>query len=203
MNTIEAISYFDLISTFPRHQAFRDSCLLVFVSCVITLIIFTFLEYYGKSKPNNAYECDMILNQLEEKYTFIFRLISIVLFVGVIIFAQKWMEERSYQTLSGVKKVDVINSEYFKSLDESKKELIKLYLLCDNTTNFEDQPNADCSTPEIKLDNFTDYIPTHKLITIIKNFESSNFNKSKNPEKATSDNFDEQKALIEYIKNAK
>ena len=80
---------------------------------------------------------------------------------------------------------------------------MKLYLLCDNKLNAPLSPKIDCSDLNIDLKNFSLYIPTHKLIAIIEYFEIDNFNESKNDKKVASDNFEKQKELVEYIKNAK
>lgn len=177
--------------------------MILFISSIIGLIFVTFLHYGDKNKSNSTDECGNILNRLAEKHKFMFALIHIAILSAAIVFAQKMTEDYQYRTLSAVKKADVINSEYFKNLDEHKKELMKLYLLCDNKLNAPLSPKIDCSDLNIDLKNFSLYIPTHKLIAIIEYFEIDNFNESKNDKKVASDNFEKQKELVEYIKNAK
>lgn len=85
-----------------------------------------------------------------------------------------WRKKFLYNTASIVKKDDVINSDYFKNLDEHKKELIKLYLLCDNETDSLTPLKTDCAQLTININEFSPYVFTRKLNTIISRLDSTN-----------------------------
>ena len=196
MTATEAIQYFDHISSLPQQEAFKESWWLMIIF-IITLIIFWLISPYidkfiGKTGGKT------IIDDWARKHPIKFRIIG-VSFLSIFIYdGQKVVQEFLYNRASVVKKDDVINSDYFKNLDERKKELMKLYLLCDNETNSFKPLKTDCTPLTINTNEFSPYVFTRKLNTIISRLESTN--EIERSEKA--DIINETKALIERIKNA-
>ena len=199
MTAIEAINYFDQISSLPQQEAFKTSWWVMIIFIIATIIFWLINPYIenfiGKTDGKS------IIDDWANKHPIKFKIIGISLLSIFIYDGQKVVQEFLYNRSSIVKKADVIDSEYFKNLDNHKKELMKLYLLCDNKANSQLSPKIDCSELNIDLKNFSIYISTRKLIEIIKTLDDSD--NSKNDENTISDNFDGKKALIEYIKSAK
>lgn len=196
MTATEAIQYFDHISSLPQQEAFKESWWLMIIF-IITLIIFWLISPYidkfiGKTGGKT------IIDDWARKHPIKFRIIG-VSFLSIFIYdGQKVVQEFLYNRASVVKKDDVINSDYFKNLDESKKELMKLYLLCDNETNSFKPLKTDCTKLTININEFLPYVFTHKLNTIINRLDSTN--EIETSEKA--DVINGTKALIERIKDA-
>lgn len=196
MTATEAIQYFDHISSLPQQEAFKESWWLMIIF-IITLIIFWLISPYidkfiGKTDVTST------IDGWARKHPIKFIIIG-VSFLSIFIYdGQKVVQEFLYNRASVVKKDDVINSDYFKNLDERKKELMKLYLLCDNETNSFKPLKTDCTKLTININEFSPYVFTRKLNTIISRLESTN--EIERSEKA--DVINETKALIERIKNA-
>lgn len=196
MTATEAIQYFDHISSLPQQEAFKESWWLMIIF-IITLIIFGLISPYidkfiGKTDGKST------IDGLARKHPIKFIIIG-VSFLSIFIYdGQKVVQEFLYNRASVVKKDDVINSDYFKNLDERKKELMKLYLLCDNETNSFKPLKTDCTKLTININEFLPYVFTHKLNTIINRLDSTN--EIETSEKA--DVINKTKALIERIKNA-
>lgn len=196
MTATEAIQYFDHISSLPQQEAFKESWWLMIIF-IITLIIFWLISPYidkfiGKTGGKS------IVDDWARKHPIKFRIIG-VSFLSIFIYdGQKVVQEFLYNRASVVKKDDVINSEYFKNLDEHKKELMKLYLLCDNETDSFKPSKTDCSPLTININEFSPYVFTNRLNTIINRLDSTN--EIERSEKV--DVINGTKALIERIKNA-
>ena len=196
MTATEAIQYFDHISSLPQQEAFKESWWLMIIF-IITLIIFGLISPYidkfiGKTDRKST------IDGWARKHPIKFIIIG-VSFLSIFIYdGQKVVQEFLYNRASVVKKDDVINSDYFKNLDERKKELMKLYLLCDNETNSFKPLKTDCTKLTININEFLPYVFTHKLNTIINRLDSTN--EIETSEKA--DVINKTKALIERIKNA-
>lgn len=196
MTTIEAINYFDQISSLPQQEAFKESWWLMIIF-IITAIIFVLITPYiekfiGKTDGKS------IIDDFSRKHPIKFKIIGIS-FLSIFIFCgQNAVQKFLYNTASIVKKDDVINSDYFKNLDEHKKELMRLYLLCDNKTNSFKPSKIDCSPLTININEFSPYIFTNRLNTIINRLDSTN--EIEIIEKV--DVINKTKALIERIKNA-
>lgn len=75
---------------------------------------------------------------------------------------------------------------------------MRLYLLCDNKTNSFKPSKIDCSPLTININEFSPYIFTNRLNTIINRLDSTN--EIEIIEKV--DVINKTKALIERIKNA-
>lgn len=196
MTAIEAINYFDQISSLPQQEAFKESWWLMIIF-IITLIIFWLISPYIEKFICKT-DGKSIIDDFARKHPIKFRIIGIS-FLSIFIYdGQKVAQEFLYNRSSVVKKDDVINSDYFKNLDEHKKELMKLYLLCDNETNSFKPLKTDCSPITININEFSPYVFTNRLNTIINRLDSTN--EIETNEKA--DVINETKALIERIKNA-
>lgn len=196
MTATEAIQYFDHISSLPQQEAFKESWWLMIIF-IITLIIFGLISPYidkfiGKTDGTST------IDGWARKHPIKFIIIG-VSFLSIFIYdGQKVVQEFLYNTGSVVKKDDVINSDYFKNLDEHKKELMKLYLLCDNETDSFKPSKTDCSPLTININEFSPYVFTNRLNTIINRLDSTN--EIERSEKV--DVINGTKALIERIKNA-
>lgn len=196
MTTIEVINYFDQISSLPQQEAFKESWWLMIIF-IITTIIFWLINPYIEKFIGKTDE-KSIIDNWARKHPIKFRIIGISLLSIFIYDGQKVVQEFLYNRSSVVKKDDVINSEYFKSLDERKKELIKLYLLCDNEIDSLKLLKTDCTQLTININEFSPYVFTRKLNTIINRLDSTN--EIETSEKVGAIN--ETKTLIERIKNA-
>ena len=196
MNTTEAINYFDLISTMSQQNAYRASWYIVAIVLVLSFIFATI--HYCIDKFTHTDE-ESTINYLVRKQPIKYMIIAIGIFLTIIYFGQQSVQKFLYNTKSFVKKDDVIRSEYFKNLDEHKKELMRLYLLCDNSTEVLNSQKADCDPLTINTNEFSSSILTNKLNTIISKLETTDSTEiSKNVAEAN-----ETRALIERIKTAK
>lgn len=197
MTAIEAINYFDQISSLPQQEAFKESWFWVAIF-IITAIIFFLITLYIEKKFIRKTDEKSIIDDFARKHPIKFKIIGVSVLLIAIFYGQNVAQKFLYNTASIVKKDDVINSDYFKNLDEHKKELMRLYLLCDNETNSFKPSKTDCSPLTINTNEFSPYVFTRKLNTIISRLESTN--EIERSEKA--DVINETKALIERIKNA-
>lgn len=197
MTAIEAINYFDQISSLPQQEAFKESWFWVAIF-IITAIISFLITLYIEKKFIRKTDEKSIIDDFARKHPIKFKIIGVSVLLIAIFYGQNVAQKFLYNTASIVKKDDVINSDYFKNLDEHKKELMRLYLLCDNETNSFKPSKTDCSPLTINTNEFSPYVFTRKLNTIISRLESTN--KIEKSEKA--DVINETKALIERIKNA-
>lgn len=197
MTAIEAINYFDQISSLPQQEAFKESWFWVAIF-IITAIISFLITLYIEKKFIRKTDEKSIIDDFARKHPIKFKIIGVSVLLIAIFYGQNVAQKFLYNTASIVKKDDVINSDYFKNLDEHKKELMRLYLLCDNETNSFKPSKTDCSPLTINTNEFSPYVFTRKLNTIISRLES--INKIEKSEKA--DAINETKALIERIKNA-
>lgn len=197
MNVTEAINYFDLISTMPQQNAYKASWYVVAIIFVASLIFATINYYIDKFK--NTDDENSIFNYLGRNHPIKSVIITIGIFLTVFYFGQGIVQNFLYNTQSFVKKDDVINSEYFKNLDEHKKEAMRLYLLCDNSTEASKHQKTDCNPLTINTNDFSPLVLTSKLNTVIKELDATNsIENGKNAYDTK-----ETKALIERIKNAK
>jgi hypothetical protein len=196
MTAIEAINYFDQISSMPQQEAFKESwrwMALIFVAAIIFGLINQCIDKFIFKKDEKS-----IIDNCGRKHPIMFVIVVVSALLVVIYYGQNSVQKFLYNTASIVKKDDVINSEYFKNLDERKKELMKAYLLCDNETDSFKPLKTDCTPLTINTNEFSPYVFTRKLNTIISRLESTN--EIERSEKA--DIINETKALIERIKNA-
>ena len=192
MTAIEAINYFDQISSFPQQEAFKESWFWVAIF-IITAIISCSITLYIEKKFIRKTDEKSIIDDFARKHPIKFKIIGVSVLLIAIFYGQNVAQKFLYNTASIVKKDDVINSEYFKNLDEHKKELMKLYLLCDNETDSFKPSKTDCSPLTININEFT-----NRLNTIINRLDSTN--EIERSEKV--DVINGTKALIERIKNA-
>lgn len=197
MKVTEAINYFDLISTMPRQNAYDVSWYIIAIILIASSIFATI--HYCIDKFTHTDGEKSIINDLGRKHPIKSVIITISLFLTIIYFGQHIVQNVLYNTMSVVKKDDVISSEYFKNLDEHKKEVIKLYLLCDNSKDASNSQNANCDPLIINTNEFSPFILTNKLNTIIRKLDTTNSIESdKNAIEVN-----ETRALIERIKTAK
>ena len=107
--------------------------------------------------------------------------------------------------MSTVEKADVINSEYFKGLDDDKKELMRLYLLCENEieemSEMDKELSFSCSASMGELNNFSAFIYTYRLKLIIEKLETTQ--KARIIKNNVINELNKKKALFEHIKNGK
>ena len=196
MTAIEAINYFDQISSMPQQEAFKESwrwMALIFVVAIIFGLTNQCIDKFIFKKDEKS-----IIDNWGRKHPIIFAIATVSILSILIYNGQNMVQEFLYNKASIVKKDDVINSDYFKNLDEHKKELMKLYLLCDNETDSFKPSKTDCSPLTININEFSPYVFTRKLNTIINKLDSTN--EIETSEKA--DVINKTKALIERIKNA-
>lgn len=196
MTAIEAINYFDQISSMSQQEAFKESwrwMALIFVAAIIFGLINQCIDKFIFKKDEKS-----IIDNWGQKHPIIFAIATVSILSILIYNGQKMVQESLYNKESVVKKDDVINSDYFKNLDEHKKELMRLYLLCDNETDSFKQLKTDCTQLTINISEFSPYVFTRKLNTIINRLDSAN--EIEKSEKVGVIN--ETKALIERIKNA-
>lgn len=197
MNVAEAINYFDLISTMPQQNAYEVSWYIV-AFVLVASFIFATINYFI-DKFTQADDEKSIIDYLGRKHPIKSVIITIGLFLTIIYFGQHSVQKFLYNTISIVKKDDVISSEYFKNLDEHKKELMRLYLLCDNSKDTSNPQNVDCDPLTININEFSSFVPTNKLNTVIRKLDTTNSIESdKNTIKVN-----ETRALIERIKTSK
>lgn len=197
MTAIEAINYFDQISSFPQQEAFKESWFWVTIF-ILTAIISCLITLYIEKKFIRKTDEKSIIDYFARKHPIKFKIIGVSVLLIAIFYGQNVAQKFLYNTASIVKKDDVINSEYFKNLDEHKKYLMRLYLLCDNETNSFKPSKTDCPPLTININEFSPYVFTNRLNTIINRLDSTN--EIETSEKA--DIINETKALIERIKNA-
>ena len=197
MTAIEAINYFDQISSLPQQEAFKESWFWVAIFIITAIISCLITLYIEKKFIRKTYE-KSIIDDFARKHPIKFKIIGVSVLLIAIFYGQNVAQKFLYNTTSIVKKDDVINSDYFKNLDEHKKELMRLYLLCDNETDSFKQLKTDCTQLTINISEFSPYVFTRKLNTIINRLDSAN--EIEKSEKVGVIN--ETKALIERIKNA-
>lgn len=197
MTAIEAINYFDQISSFPQQEAFKESWFWVAIFIIMAITSCSITLYIEKKFIRKTDE-KSIIDDFARKHPIKFKIIGVSVLLIAIFYGQNVAQKFLYNTASIVKKDDVINSDYFKNLDEHKKELMRLYLLCDNETDSFKPSKTDCTPLTINISEFSPYVFTNRLNTIINRLDSTN--EIETSEKA--DIINETKALIERIKNA-
>lgn len=197
MKVTEAINYFDLISTMPQQNAYDVSWYIIAIILIASSILATI--HYCIDRFTRTDGEKSIINDFGRKHPIKSVIITISIFLTIIYWGQHIAQNYLYNNVSVVKKDDVISSEYFKNLDDYKKELMRLYLLCNNSLEASKPQKTDCNPLTINTNEFSPFILTSKLHTFIKELDATNSIESgKNIYE-----INETRALIERIKTAK